>query len=93
MTTFNRSSDSESESSEAIVEGWKVELEPDWCASEARDGDSLEGIEYEDRSVDGSNSAASLEDFLDDSDSSDCGQSTIFYAALDNARREEVSTT
>ena len=88
---MTRSSDSPSESSEAIVD-WNTEVdsEPD-SPSEGRDGDSLEGKEYEDRSVDGSDFAASLEDFLGDADSSNCGQSTLFYAALDNAQGAQVS--
>ncbi|GAQ84945.1 hypothetical protein KFL_002130220 [Klebsormidium nitens] len=88
MTSTERNSDAEA--SEAVVD-WNIESEPD-SASEARDGESLERIEYEDRSVDVTNSAASLEDFLDDADSSDCGQSTMFYAALDNARRVQTDS-
>jgi hypothetical protein len=86
-TWSERSSDSET--LDAIVD-WNIESEPE-SASEAEDGESLEGVEYEDRSVDGSDSAASLEDFLDEADSSDVGQPTTFSAALDNLLEEQVS--
>ncbi|GAQ87621.1 hypothetical protein KFL_003660010, partial [Klebsormidium nitens] len=88
MTTT--SLDSDTKSSEAIV-NWNIESGPD-SASEAEDGESLEGIEYEDRSVDGSDFAASLKDFFDDADSGDCGQSTMFYAAFDNAREAQIDS-
>lgn len=77
-----------SELPEANVD-WTFEAAPE-STSESEDGESLEGIEYETRSVDSSDSAASLEDFLDDADTNDVAQSTMFYAAFDNLRDEQA---
>jgi hypothetical protein len=92
---MNLSSDSDLVSSEAFVEGIRrgLELRVGAISHFRRERwRELRRIEYEDSSVDGSDSAASLEDSVDDADSSNCGQSTMFYAALDNATGAQVRT-
>lgn len=76
-----------SESLEAKV-GWTFESAPE-STSETEDGETLEEIEYDNRSKDSSDSAASLENFLDDADAKDAAQSTMFYAAFNNLRDEQ----
>ncbi|GAQ93187.1 hypothetical protein KFL_013500010 [Klebsormidium nitens] len=52
-------------------------------ASDETQGEDIEGVEYADRSVDGSKSGRSLEDFLNDGDSASI-QGPNFYRALTN---------
>eukprot|EP00243_Klebsormidium_subtile_P005785 TRINITY_DN2362_c0_g2_i2.p3 TRINITY_DN2362_c0_g2~~TRINITY_DN2362_c0_g2_i2.p3 ORF type:complete len:108 (+),score=8.59 TRINITY_DN2362_c0_g2_i2:707-1030(+) len=59
--------------------------ESDPSSSEESEGEDIEGVEYEPRSVDGSNSGRSLEGFLRDEDSASI-QGPSFYRALDNEK-------
>ncbi|GAQ90809.1 hypothetical protein KFL_006880010 [Klebsormidium nitens] len=59
--------------------------ESDPSSSEESEGEDIEGVEYAPRSVDGSNSGRSLEQFLRDEDSASI-QGPSFYRALDNEK-------
>lgn len=56
----------------------------DSSESEDCQGEDIEGVEYSDRSVDGSQFGESLQGFFDDHDSASSMQRPSFYRALDN---------
>src|SRR3569623_842302 len=57
----------------------------DPSSSEESEGEDIEGVEYAPRSIDGSQSGRSLEEFLQDEDSASI-QGPSFYRAFSNGK-------